>query len=203
MGLRRGELLLLASNCMKAEYDPVAGRTHYWLDVRDSDLYDPRKIKPKLKNQYSPRQLPLQKSMYEILVNFVNSYRGRCSHGFLLSSQDGLPLSTRGLNAVCEKLTHQLSISAKKALYEGCEVSVITPHNFRHSAATDRIRAYRHSGIEMGHAEAMMRAFFGWPPTSKMPLLYARAFYEEQVNSTWLQEFDKRVRNILNYGQNS
>jgi len=199
MGLRRGELLNLSSNCMKAGYDVDQARTLYWLDVSLPQIMDLRTKRPMLKNEYSERQIPLPKELYEILIKFVNNYRGRVSHGFLFSSQKGLALSERRLNDICSGLELNLSSSAKRELTERCKVETITPHNFRHSAAVDRIRAYRHAGVEMNEAESMMRAFFGWSPKSKMPLLYARAFYEEQLNTKWAQEFDDRVKEMMGY----
>lgn len=199
MGLRRGELLLLSADCMKMAYDEIAKRNVYWLDINDPEHYDVRLDKPRLKNVYSQRQVPLPEGLYAQLLKYVINFRGRCSHGFLFSSQYNRPLSMRSLNDITLKISKTLSLEAKSDLRLRCGVSRVTPHNFRHSAAVDRIRSYRHSGIEMDHAEAMLRAFFGWSPTSKMPLLYARAFYEEQLNTTWLSEFDQRIVDLFGY----
>lgn len=199
MGLRRGEVLLLSADCMKMGYDYRESRNLYWLDIKAPKLHDVRSSKPRLKNVYSVRQIPLPEGLYELLVQYVANYRGRCSHGFLFSSQHDRPLSERTVNNISFNLSKSLPIEARKDLKLRCNASKVTPHNFRHSAAVDRIRSYRHSGIEMDHAEALLRAFFGWSPTSKMPLLYARAFYEEQLNTTWLEKFDQRLTDLLGY----
>lgn len=199
MGLRRGELLNLKADCMKAGYDQDQGRDIYWLDITLPQILDLRVKKPQLKNEYSPRQIPLSRDLYTLLLNFVSNQRGRVSHGFLFSSQKGKALSERGLNDICARLAVLLSSGARQELLTRCGTKTITPHNFRHSAAVDRIRAYRHSGVEMSSAEAMMRVFFGWSPSSKMPVLYARAYYEEQLNTTWLKEFDNRVTDLMGY----
>jgi len=199
MGLRRGELLLLSANCMNMGFDDSTHRDLYWLDIKDSNLYDIRKNTPRLKNNYSTRQIPLPEGLYALLVKYVANHRGRCSHGFLFSSQHDRPLSKRSLNKICLKLSKTLPIELLKDLNLRCGTNKVTPHNFRHSAAVDRIRSYRHSGIEMDHAESLLRAFFGWSPESKMPRLYARAFYEEQINTTWLNKFDRSLSGLLSY----
>lgn len=199
MGLRRGELLNLSSNCMKAQFDAEADRVVYWLNVIPSEQVDTRSKKPKLKNANSTRQLPVSKVLYESIDNFVANYRGRSKHGFLIGSQKGHPLSERALNSLFETISIYLSKDTQKLLQEQCGSPNITPHQLRHTAAVDRIRAYRNSGIEMDNAEALMRVFFGWSAQSNMPRLYAKAFYVEQLNTFWLEEFDKRVSDTMNY----
>ena len=202
MGLRRGELLNLSSNCMKAQFDSETERVVYWLNIRPPKEHDTRSKKPKLKNEYSTRQLPVSKSLYGFIDGFVTNYRGRSNHGFLIGSQKGNPLSERALNSIFETISNSLSKETQELLREQCGSPNITPHQLRHTAAVDRIRGYRKSGIEMDNAEALMRVFFGWSPQSNMPRLYAKAFYVEQLNTTWLEEFDKRVSDIMNYEKN-
>ena len=98
-----------------------------------------------------------------------------------------------------ERISTHLTQETQELLQEHCGASNVTPHQLRHTAAVDRIRAYRNAGIEMDNAEALMRVFFGWSAQSNMPRLYAKAFYVEQLNTTWLEEFDKRVSDMMNY----
>jgi len=199
MGLRRGELLNLTTDSIQTDYDYQNHRQLYWLNVRAPNLLDTRGKKPQLKNFYSPRQIPLQESLYFLIVNFTNNYRGRCPHGFLFSSQQRLPLSERALNNIFERLSSKLSIVAKDKLQKSYMTRTLGPHNLRHTSAVDRIRYYRHSGIEMDLAESFMRAFFGWSPKSTMPMRYARAFYEEQLNTLWPEKLDKRISDMMGY----
>ena len=67
MGLRRGELLNLSSNCMKAQFDPHSERIVYWLNVRSSEELDTRSKKPQLKNAHSARQLPVPKTYHDLI----------------------------------------------------------------------------------------------------------------------------------------
>lgn len=201
MGLRRGELMYLTSECMHSGYDPTAEKDLFWLNVRDPQLYDPRETSPELKNKYSTRQIPLPRFLYESLLSFVHNYRGRCAHGFLLSSQEGGPLSLRSMNDICAKVSEKLTKRARKELLLECSKSVVTVHDFRHTCAVNRIRSYRNALIPMDQAESLMRAFFGWSPQSKMPLYYAKAFYEEQLHTTtWHDEFDHHVQRLRDYG---
>jgi len=39
----------------------------------------------------------------------------------------------------------------------------------------------------------MLRAFFGWSPTSDMPKLYARAYYEARLVEIWQGGVDAPV----------
>ena len=179
MGLRRGELLNLSSNCMKAQFDSETERVVYWLNILSSEEHDARSKKPKLKNEYSTRQLPVSKSLYGFIDGFVTNYRGRSNHGFLIGSQKGNPLSERALNSIFETISNSLSKETQELLREQCGSPNITPHQL-----------------------SLMRVFFGWSSQSNMPRLYAKAFYVEQLNTTWLEEFDKRVSDIMNYEKN-
>ena len=105
----------------------------------------------------------------------------------------------RAVNSLFETISSHLSKDTQELLQEHCGSSNITPHQLRHTAAVDRIKAYRNSSIAMDNAEALMRVIFGWSAQSNMPRLYAKAFYVEQLNTTWLEEFDKRVSNMMNY----
>lgn len=198
MGIRQGELLLLSTNSIKTEFDPESLQRFYWMDIHNSGLFDTRISEPSLKTNFSVRQIPVPDQLYAIIRNFSENYRGKAKHGFLFSSQKGGPLSSRALNEIFEKLSTKLSDSASEKLLERCKTKKITPHNFRHSAAVDRIRAYRHSSVPMDQAESLLREFFGWSPNSNMPRLYAKAFYEEQLNSFWHSKFDDRVSRMLN-----
>jgi len=90
---------------MKAQFDSETERVVYWLNIRPSEEHDTRSKKPKLKNEYSTRQLPVSKNLYEFIDGFVTNYRGRSNHGFLIGSQKGNPLSERALNSLFHQFT--------------------------------------------------------------------------------------------------
>jgi len=181
-GLRRGELLNLTADCMKSEFDFNSQKQIYWLNVIENGLIDTRTNKPRLKNKYSQRQIPLSVDMFNLLQQFTLNWRGKCSHGYLLSSNRGQPLSERSLNDIFKVLNVKVSLTSKQVLFESTGLRNFTSHSFRHTSAVARIKAYREMGISMDEAEALMRAFFGWSRESMMPRFYAKAFYEDQIH---------------------
>ena len=193
MGLRRGELLNLRTDSFKSEYCKYERRQMFWLNVKESNEIDPRNISPRLKNEFSPRQIPMSEQLFMSCHSFISNWRGKCSHGYLISSSNGLPLSERGLNSLFTTLSSRFTEQACEMLKQLIAEYSITPHALRHSSAVYRINAYREMGIEMNEAEALLRVFFGWSPSSKMPLHYARAYYEERVNTVWSKRFDIRI----------
>jgi len=190
MGLRRGELLTLETSAFKSEYSAKDNRQLYWLDVRQSSQYDNRLYTPKLKNEYSERQIPLPEALYYGCLEYVSNWRGRCAHGFLISTSNGSALTERGLTEIFNRLNQHLSTAAKNELNYVTGSKTFSPHSLRHSAAVYRIRAFREAGYEMSQAEALMRSFFGWSYTSAMPRRYAKAYYQEQLSTTWFDEMN-------------
>jgi len=191
MGLRRGELLTLEANAFNTEYNCEDQKQLYWLNVRCSSQFDSRLYAPKLKNEYSQRQIPLPEPLYYGCLDYVSNWRGRCKHGFLVSTSSGAALSDRGLSEVFHRINKQLSQDAKTELEYITGNSTFSAHSLRHSAAVYRIRSFREAKIEMSQAEALMRLFFGWSNTSSMPRRYAKAYYQEQLATTWFNEMNK------------
>jgi len=144
-----------------------------------------------LKNDYSERQIPLPEAIYFGCLDYVTNWRGRCPHGFLVPTITGAPLSERGLNEMFIRLNQNMSNDAKAELKYVTGSSTFSPHSLRHSAAVYRIRAFREAGFEMSQAEALMRSFFGWSYTSSMPRRYAKAYYQEQLSTTWFEQMNR------------
>lgn len=86
-----------------------------------------------------------------------------------------------------------LSSEARSALKQTGGAETITPHDFRHTAATVRVTQLKLAGLSDQEAFERLRAFFGWSHTSDMPRYYARAYYEDQMAEVWNQNFDAAV----------
>lgn len=196
LGLRRGELLSLQADAFKAELDPTSDRILYWLNIRPPSQLDPRRNTPKLKNNFSVRQIPIPLELYNCAENFISNWRGKCSHSFLFTTTNGLPLADRSLTEIFLKLNKCLSSEAIVALRDTTNKNSFSAHSLRHTAAVNRIRAYRKSGYEMDQSEALMRVFFGWSHGSRMPRRYARAFYQEQLSTTWFDKMDQHFETL-------
>ena len=105
------------------------------------------------------------------------------------------------MNDIFERVTFKLSLKSKRDIQRKCSKTSVSLHDLRHTAAVNRIRSYRHSGIPQDQAESMMQAFFGWSASSRMPQHYASAFYEKQLNGPWLDKFSSHVDRISKYGK--
>jgi len=193
VGLRKGELLNLETDSFHSEYCPDEQRQIYWLNVKESTRPDPRVRSPKLKNKNSQRQLPISNELYNMCLSYIGNWRGRCSHSFLIISVNGSPLAERSLNEIFVPINQCLSSHSKDLLFQKTGRNRISPHSLRHSSAVYRMKSYKNMGLEISHAEALMRAFYGWSKNSKMPAHYARAFYEEQLITVWGGQFDALV----------
>ena len=75
MGLRLGELLNLQTDSFKSEFSPSENKTIYWLNVKLASTLDVRKRPPSLKNNYSQRQLPLPRFIYEACLTTLIACR--------------------------------------------------------------------------------------------------------------------------------
>ncbi|MCC5774158.1 hypothetical protein LH494_27270, partial [Klebsiella pneumoniae] len=56
-----------------------------------------------------------------------------------------------------------------------------------------RLKQFIDSGDDMEMAMQKLRSFFGWSRDSEMPRLYARAYFEHQLSTTWNDSFDVHV----------
>ena len=90
LGLRRGELLALPVDAVKQEQND--GKYRYWLDVR-SNVYqqDPRSSVPSFKTANSIRQIPVTEKTASLIRLYIENYRGKPDHSFLISSSQNHP----------------------------------------------------------------------------------------------------------------
>lgn len=195
LGLRRGEMLLLPVDAVKSSFDNSLGRMRYWINIKypQKDDADKRYTRPNIKNPNSFRQIPISEPIVQLIQAYIANFRGRQEHSLLLSSQMGNPLSAESLNKQFAKLSNALPPSAKKLLEERTGQMYISPHDLRHTSAVARLNLLLANGDSMDEALQKMRSFFGWSRTSTMPLLYARAVFEERLASIWTEKFDDRV----------
>lgn len=193
MGLRRGELLSLQTDAFQTDFDAEQSKRLFWLNIKSPADFDSRTYRPKLKNEFSVRQIPVPEKLFIIATNYIYNWRGRCSHSFLFSTSSGAPLADSSLTDIFARVNSHLSDKSKNDLFRITGRSRFSPHALRHTSAVYRIKAYRRKGCEIDHSEALMRSFFGWSHTSSMPRRYARAFYQEELSSTWFEEMNKYI----------
>lgn len=200
-GLRRGEALTLRADFLKSE-NCSTGR-QFWLNVQTcrDENEDPRHSTPSIKTVSSIRQLPVSAIVAEAFYNYLENYRGRQSHPYFLSSVRGQPLSAEGINHFFKILTASLSPTALKILQDRTGMTSVSPHDLRHTAAVIRLKQLLSRGDPMPEAMQKMRSYFGWAATSTMPLLYAKAAFEERLSAAWNDQFDDRVAMLLELPQ--
>ncbi|BCZ85074.1 hypothetical protein PTKU64_87490 [Paraburkholderia terrae] len=196
-GLRRGEALLLPADAVKSAYDRGQHRMRYWLNVgqnkyEDSEV-DPRYSKPSIKNAHSLRQIPVSELTARVVQRYVENYRGRPSHSYLLNSQFDTPLSTETLTKAFVLVSRSLPDDVLSELKDRTGKDAITPHDLRHTSAAMRLNQLLERGDPMDEALQKMRVFFGWSRTSSMPSRYARAVFEDRLAGVWNDAFDDRV----------
>jgi integrase len=188
LGLRRSEAALLLTRSFKEDFDPVAGKKVHWLDVEQTDEFDPRYEKPSLKTASSRRQLPIQQEIVVLFQN-VGNHPHNSSYPHLLISQKRKPLSLRSISEIFEVATTALSDQAIKSL-EKQGLQGVSCHDLRHSSAVVRMRRYQDNGDELDLAVEKLRDFFGWTRESEMPRLYAKAYFETSLAEVWDENFD-------------
>jgi integrase len=196
-GLRRGEVLLLTADAVKSAYDHKQRRTRYWLNVRANEYEDTdgdsRYSKPSIKNVHSVRQVPVSEVTASVVQGYVENYRGRPDHSFLLNSQADAPLSTETLTKVFAQISRCLPVEVLTELKDRTGKDAVTPHDLRHTCAVVRLHQLLEHGDAMDEALQKLRAFFGWSKTSTMPSRYARAVFEDRLAGVWNDAFDDRV----------
>jgi len=191
-GLRRGEAALLHCNSFKEDFDPVSGEIVHWLDVEETNDFDPRYEKPGHKTGNSQRQLPPSRDLLELAQLYIQNYRGRVNFPHLFISQKVKPLSLRAFNEIFETVTKCLSEEAKDALKKQGLKSV-SCHDLRHTAAVVRMKRYQEAGFNLDMAQEKLRSYFGWSRGSNMPILYAKAFFDTHLAEVWGEKFDNFV----------
>lgn len=107
-------------------------------------------------------------------------------------------MSVEGMRHAMRKLTNTLSPKARKQLLDQTGAKNLIPHALRHTCAVARMRQWTQQGLSPEEVMKRMRSFFGWSRTSLMPMLYAKAALDEQLNETWNEQLDDRVNFLRN-----
>ena len=196
-GLRRGEILLLPADAVKSAYDQKQNRTRYWLNVQENEYEnddgDPRYSKPSIKTVHSVRQVPVSQLTATIVETYVENYRGRPDHPFLLNAQSNMPLATETLTKAFAQVSRCLPSDVLNELQNLTGKESITPHDLRHTCVVVRLHQLLEQGDSMDEALQKIRTFFGWSSKSVMPSRYARAVFEDRLSNVWNDAFDDRV----------
>ena len=200
-GLRRGELLLLTADCVKSGFDRKRQTLRYWLNVQQNEYedaeadepIDTRYSKPSIKTAHSLRQIPVSPLTAQLVQTYVENYRGRPSHPFLLNSYVGNPLATESLTKAFREVSNVLPDPVRQELSDRSDKDSVMPHDLRHTCAVVRLHQLLDNGDPMDEALQKMRTFFGWSKKSVMPSRYARAVFEDRLADVWNDSFDDRV----------
>ena len=195
MGLRRGELLILPVDAIKSSFDNKANRMRYWLNVTENqnDQDDVRYNKPSIKTVNSYRQIPVNESTAILVRSYIENYRGRPEHSFLINSQFKLPMSHEALTKLFSKISQNLPKQILIELKDRTGKTTITPHDLRHTCAVVFLNQLLTMGDSMEEALEKMRCFFGWAPGSDMPIRYAKAVFEDRLANVWSKMFDDQT----------
>lgn len=94
LGLRRGEALLLAADCLNEQVDDRNGATKYWISVRENyySASDDRYSTPGLKTINSVRQIPVGYDIASAIRCYVDNFRGKQKHSYFMGAP---PVITR------------------------------------------------------------------------------------------------------------
>jgi integrase len=199
-GLRRGELLLLAADAVKTGFDRKRQTLRHWLNVQQNEYdadtdgsIDSRYSKPSIKTAHSVRQMPVSPVTAQLVQTYIENYRGRPGHPFLLNSHFDSPLATESLTKAFREISNALPDAVRRELRDRTGKASVMPHDLRHTGAVVRLQQLIDNGDSMDEALQKMRTFFGWSKKSVMPLRYARAVFEERLADVWNDSFDDRV----------
>ena len=199
LGVRRSELLLLTTTSVKQDtfYGSNGCQTKAWISIEppNPNIRDPRHTEPSLKTSFSARNIPVNSELIAIHDTYLRNFRTRSRYPYLLTSRNGRPLSTARVNSVFARAKDKLSKAALNSIVN-FSPAPISPHALRHTAAVYRIRKYIDQGDSLDIAFEKLRVFFGWSPTSQMPRLYARAYFETSHQEEWSENFDKFVHGL-------
>lgn len=193
-GLRRGELLALKIDSLELHEDHRSGEHRWLLRVSENDvLLDTRKQKPSIKTAGSIRTTPVTNTTANVIQTYLENYRGKADHPYLLSSVRRAPLSIEAVNKAFLRISEALSDNAHQALQRATGKETITPHMLRHTCAVLRMRQLLSMGKSPEQAMSLLRSFFGWERNSLMPLRYAKAAMDELLNEAWHDVLDDRL----------
>lgn len=201
-GLRRSETLVLRADSLTSQRDLKTGAFKWVLHVpTNEENEDPRAQRPSIKTVDSIRAIPITALTAEVIQTYLENYRGKVNHRYLLSSMRMRPLSIEGVNKAFERLTTALSPSALIELRQFTGAENLTPHALRHTCAVLRMKQMLAMGLSPEQSMANLRSFFGWSKTSTMPLHYAKAAFDERLNDTWNDHLDIRLELLKNLPQ--
>lgn len=180
-GIRIGELLKLKSS----DIHDMDDNCYIEIINRENDLEDSRSDEPGLKNSQSQRVISLKRELYDSIQDYIfNSRRPfkegkktKLSHGYLFTSERGLPLSKSSVYYIFNTL--KACIITNKNKFE----SNLTPHSFRHVFAENFLEdLIEVQGLEMERAKDQLRIIGGWSINSEMPSFYAKKYISRSAN---------------------
>jgi len=193
-GLRRGEALVLRADSTRAEIDTRSGQLRWMLKIPTNvPEDDPRAEAPSLKTVDSVRVLPMSGTTANVVQTYLENYRGKVNHPYLLSSARRQPLSLEGVSKIFQKITESLSEESRNVLLQQTGAQYLTAHALRHTCAVLRMKQLIATGQSSEQAMAQLRSFFGWARSSVMPLHYAKAAFDERLNESWNDQLDSRL----------
>jgi integrase len=201
-GLRRGEALTLKVDSLQTQRDDRTGNFRWLLHVTTNESEDDHRADvPGIKTVDSIRTLPVTSVTAQAVQVYLENYRGRVKHGFLVSSARKQPMSIEGVSKAFQKLTTALSPGARAELARLTGADWLTPHALRHTCAVLRMKQLLGMGLSADQAMAQLRSFFGWSKKSNMPMLYAKAALDERMNESWNEKLDSRLEVLRNLPQ--
>lgn len=193
-GLRRGELLSLSINSIRTDFDSQSNSMKHRLRVIENEYEtDTRYTKSSIKNNSSIRQIPVSQLTADLTYEYIEQFRGKPNHSFLINSQYDAPLSVESLTKYFQEISKNLPDSIKDELSYQTGKKVISAHALRHTCAVVRLNQLLLQGDEMDEALQKMRSFFGWSRQSDMPQKYAKAVFDDRLATVWSSFFDERV----------
>lgn len=198
-GLRVGELALLPADFTKTEIDARTGIRRWFMSVKTDDSEDdPRYSRPSIKTAASIRTIPMASQTANVLQTYSANYRGKPNYTQFLVSMHKKPMSSEGLRHAMHVLSAALTPNTREQLFNQTGTRNLTPHALRHTCAVLRMKQWTEAGNSPAKTMMLMRSFFGWSKESMMPLLYAKAALDENLNESWNAQLDDRLNVLRN-----
>ncbi|WP_158239298.1 tyrosine-type recombinase/integrase [Uliginosibacterium sp. TH139] len=198
LGLRRGEILALPVDCLKEQFDDRSDTKRFWISIKKNhySTNDVRHTTPSIKTSSSIRQIPVGAFVASSIQCYIENYRGKCDHTYLINSQHGKPMSAEAVARIFRRLTASIPKNELKKMEDRIGKTTITPHDLRHTCAVNRLTTFLENGDSAEIALQKLRVFFGWTPGSTMPVRYARSVFENSLQDKLDSEFDTRVNSM-------
>lgn len=124
---------------------------------------------------------------------------GRRPNPFLIQSNQGKALSARAVTDIFHTLFRHLEPEARKALADR-RLRSLRPHDTRHTAVVTRLKTFVDQGMSLEGAIERCRPYFGWGLKSRMPLYYARAYFETKWDEVYLEVINDHVDALRSIG---